>query len=231
MGAPAWPTPLRSIQRKDRFNPPPVQASSSQEDKWSNNGPSLGSSGAAKVKKIIENVANNLIKLEEELYVLDSGCGDGDCGATHARGARALLDALPKLRVDQPGVLLQQLGVLSESMGGSSGGVYSLLFTGAARAFQESTDASQKLVWIQALRIGLETVMKYGGAEPGDRTMIDALYPALAVLEKNPDNLAEAVTAARAGAERTASMTARAGRASYVSKDKVNQKDPGAVAA
>jgi len=230
--APAWPVTLMSAGQRQRFNPAPVQASDSQAESWEERGPRLSSGGSSKVKKVLESAANLLISMEEELNLLDSGCGDGDCGSTHARGARALLTGLARLSVERPAVLLQQLGVLSESMGGSSGGVYSLLFTGAASAFQDdSLDAADKHTWIKSLRIGLETVMKYGGAEPGDRTMIDALYPALTVLEDDPNSLIEATAAAREGAEKTATMTARAGRASYVSKDKVNQRDPGAVAA
>lgn len=68
--------------------------------------------------------------------------------------------------------------------------------------------------------------MKYGGAEPGDRTMIDALHPALVVLEASQDNLTkecltQAAQSADQGAQRTATMVAKAGRASYVSRDKV----------
>ena len=91
--------------------------------------------------------------------------------------------------------------------------------------------------WVEALRLGLEAVMKYGGARPGDRTMIDALHPALEALEAgNLDTdlvltLARAVEAGRSGAERTKRMKAQAGRASYVAAEKVTGEDPGALAA
>ena len=113
-------------------------------------------------------------------------------------------------------------------MGGSSGGIYSILLTAAATAFQglEVVEASH---WVEALRLGLEAVMKYGGARPGDRTMLDALHPALQSLQAAGSALQSdlggtvraAVKAARLGAESTKNMKAQAGRASYVAADKV----------
>ena len=79
------------------------------------------------------------------------------------------------------------------------------------------------------MRLGLEAVMKYGGARPGDRTMIDALHPAVEALEAGSletdlaGTLGRAVEAGRAGAERTKTMKAQAGRASYVAVEKVSQ--------
>merc|ERR1712168_1405948 len=83
-----------------------------------------------------------------------------------------------------------QLAELAENMGGSSGGVHSILLTSAGRAFQDQVAGDvEPAAWVRALRFGLEAVMKYGGAEPGDRTMIDALYPALKVLEAESSQL------------------------------------------
>jgi len=93
--------------------------------------------------------------------------------------------------------------------------------------------------WVRGLRLGLEAVMKYGGAEQGDRTMLDALLPALESLEtagpeirsRPGQTLAKAAEASRAGAGATKGMKARAGRASYVAPEKVVSEDPGAEAA
>jgi len=240
--APAWPVNLMSALSRDRFNPPPIESSLVEEDDWRMKGVELSAQGADVVRKILELAATSLINMEDQLNQLDSECGDGDCGSTHAIGAKALLEAVPELNLSHPWILMQQLGNLCEKMGGSSGGVYSLLFTGAANAFQDQMLGSvDPLSWVRALRCGLDTVMSYGGAEPGDRTMIDALHPGLLVLESsastmdlssNPSNYLKAAAAASTqGAQDTAKMVARAGRASYVSRDKVNQPDPGAVAA
>merc|ERR1719435_174816 len=178
--------------------------------------------------------------MEQRLNELDSGSGDGDCGSTLAAGARAVQAALPALTLHHPLVLLGELASLAENMGGSSGGIYSILLTSASRAFQDQVGGEVKPdAWVRALKYGLEAVMKYGGASPGDRTMIDALYPALTVLESNLLELrsspatvmVKAGDAATNGAAATKTMKARAGRASYVAADKVTKEDPGAVAA
>jgi len=237
--APAWPTPLHSVlSGPNRFNPEPIPVSKSeQEEDFAIKGVSLSDEGAKNVRTILLSASKALIDMEAKLNQLDSGCGDGDCGTTHAQGARVLKESLESLDTAHPSVLLRQLGVLAEKMGGSSGGVYSLLFTGAANAFMDQVSGVvDPEAWVRALRYGLQTVMKYGGAEPGDRTMIDALHPALLVLEEAGGNLScevlkTAGKSSMAGAEGTATMLARAGRASYVDRAKVNQADPGAVAA
>jgi triose/dihydroxyacetone kinase / FAD-AMP lyase (cyclizing) len=110
-------------------------------------------------------------------------------------------------------------------MGGSSGVLMAILFAAASVA------ASEGAAWPKALQAGLEKVKHYGGAKAGDRTMIDALEPALAALAAG-EPLAKAAEAARAGAERTKTMvSARAGRASYVSANNLDGiADPGAEA-
>jgi dihydroxyacetone kinase len=106
-------------------------------------------------------------------------------------------------------------------MGGSSGVLLAIFFAAAGDASAGGRDL------IGAMQAGLERVMQVGGAKPGDRTMIDALAPALQAL---PGGLAAASGAARSGADATAQMTrAKAGRASYLSQDKLaGHKDPGA---
>lgn len=238
--APAWPTPLMSVTSPDRFNQDLVEPSPSTTEEWKMKGVSLSEEGSRIVGKILQESAEAILSIEDRLNTLDSGCGDGDCGLTHAVGVKAILEALPTLDIRHPWVLLQELGVLCEKMGGTSGGVYSLFFTGAARAFQDQAAGDvDPLSWIRALGYGLETVMKYGGAEPGDRTMIDALHPALLVLREEAGTLLSSTSscmkrageASQEGAKKTASLIAKAGRASYVSRDKVGDEDPGAVAA
>ena len=254
--APAWPKVLNAANMRDRHTPRRLPAPDTQAQMVSR-GASLSGEGAARVKLVLETLTEDLISLEDKLNLLDSGSGDGDCGSTLAAGAKAVKAALPGLSLAHPLALLQELASLAEAMGGSSGGIYSILLTSAASAFQDraSVEAGD---WVQALRLGLEAVMLYGGAAPGDRTMvtttnkqtmclislhflfqIDALHPALVVLEGSVSKLscdtagvlAEAITAARQGAEATKTMKAQAGRASYVAADKVVNEDPGAVAA
>jgi dihydroxyacetone kinase len=109
-------------------------------------------------------------------------------------------------------------------MGGSSGVLLSIMFTAAGRDFEQNGSLAK------ALQEGLGQMMAYGGAKPGDRTMIDALHPALEAWVSQGFNAA--IDAAKAGAEATVNMnSAKAGRSSYLNSDSLSgTKDPGAYA-
>lgn len=174
-------------------------------------------------RALIERCCNALIAAEADLNALDAKSGDGDTGSTLAAAARALLQRLDRLPLADPTQLYRAIGMeLSQTMGGSSGVLLAIFFTAAGDASASGRD------WVGALSAGLDRVMQVGGAKAGDRTMIDALAPALSAL---PDR-AGAAAAARAGADATAAMTrAKAGRASYLSADKLaGHNDPGAEA-
>lgn len=173
-------------------------------------------------RALIESCCLALISSERDLNALDAKSGDGDTGSTLAGAARALNAALDRLPLADPTQLYRAIGMeLSQTMGGSSGVLLAIFFTAAGDA-----SASGKS-WIGALAAGLDRVMQVGGAEPGHRTMIDALSPALNAL---PEGVVAASAAARSGANATAQMTrAKAGRASYLSADKLEgHVDPGA---
>lgn len=188
------------------------------------------SNGAAasnheQTRRLISALCDHLISLEDELNRLDGRVGDGDTGSTVATGARSILARMDRLPLNQPASTLAVIGdTLGTSMGGSSGVLMSIFFTAAAKAMAEKRDIAA------ALLAGLDRMTFYGGAGVGDRTMVDALAPALKALAT--DGAAAAATAAAAGAEATKTMTkAKAGRASYVGeRDLVGVADPGAVA-
>ncbi|MFN7222467.1 MAG: dihydroxyacetone kinase subunit DhaK [Paracoccaceae bacterium] len=173
---------------------------------------------------LIADCCRALMAAEADLNALDAKSGDGDTGSTLAGAARALSAGLDRMPLADTTQLFRAIGAeLSQTMGGSSGVLLAIFFTAAGDA-----SASGKN-WIGALSAGLDRVMQVGGAQPGDRTMIDALAPALATL---PDGVAAAAVAARRGADGTAGMTrAKAGRSSYLSADKLEgHNDPGAEA-
>lgn len=122
--------------------------------------------------------------------------------------------------------------VAEEDMGGTAGAMYSILFATAASIMRQKHVTPESL--ILALGEGVEKVMKYGGAEPGDRTMLDALVPAIKSFldpAKPLQSLEKATVAAEEGAVATKDMkTAKAGRASYVSPDELKNPDAGAHA-
>jgi DAK2 domain len=160
---------------------------------------------------------------EAALNALDARVGDGDTGSTIATAARHIASNLNKMPLAKPDQFFAAVSdAMTRSMGGSSGVLLAIFFAAAA---QSSASGAK---WQAALQEGLARMMKYGGANVGDRTMIDALLPALAAL---PD-VGKAATAARKGANATASMTrARAGRSTYVSADHLKGfNDPGAEA-
>lgn len=175
-------------------------------------------------RRFIEKCCNILIAAEDDLNALDAKSGDGDTGSTLATAARALLTALDRMPLADLTQLYRAIGVeLSQTMGGSSGVLLAIFFAAAGDASSSGSDS------IGALKAGLDRVMQVGGAKPGDRTMIDAMMPALNALE---NGIAAAAREARQGADATSRITrARAGRASYVSEAALSgHNDPGAEA-
>ncbi len=165
-----------------------------------------------------------LIGAEATLNALDLKSGDGDTGSTLAGAATALGEGLDLLPLADPAQLYRAISLnLSQTMGGSSGVLLAIFFAAAADASANGRDR------VDALKAGLARIRQVGGAQPGDRTMIDALAPALDALR---DGMAAAARAARKGADHTATITrARAGRASYVAQDQLaGHNDPGAEA-
>ncbi|OOE43414.1 dihydroxyacetone kinase [Salinivibrio kushneri] len=176
---------------------------------------------------VLSKVCQSIIDIERELNHLDSIVGDGDTGSTFAAGARKVLAQLEAKQLplqDKAKLLTTIADCLTSVMGGSSGVLLSIMFTAAGRDYEMNRSLPK------ALQAGLEQMMSYGGAKPGDRTMIDALYPAIEAWVEHGFN--SAIDAAKAGAESTVSMTsAKAGRSSYLNSDSLSgTKDPGAFA-
>jgi dihydroxyacetone kinase len=177
-----------------------------------------------KTKAFLIGCCNTLIAAEHDLNALDAKSGDGDTGSTLSGAARALLAAMDSLPLADHTQLYRAIGQeLSQTMGGSSGVLLAIFFAAAGDA------SSSGMPMRHALMAGLERMQEIGGATLGDRTMIDALMPALAALE---DSLGAAAKAARAGADHTATLTeAKAGRASYINAEQLQGHiDPGAEA-
>lgn len=179
------------------------------------------------VGEYVSVVTKTLIQLENRLNTLDAKVGDGDTGSTFAQGAREIAQRLEEnnLPLNDVSTLLLLVGErLATVMGGSSGVLMSIFFTAAGQKLHDG----QSLAY--ALLSGLAQMKQYGGADLGDRTLIDALQPALEALQKG--DLKAAAQAAQQGAEATARMgKAGAGRSSYVNKENLDGvMDPGAVA-
>ncbi|MFF5159580.1 dihydroxyacetone kinase subunit DhaL [Streptomyces sp. NPDC000348] len=164
----------------------------------------------------------------ERLTALDSPIGDADHGSNLQRGFRAVRDALDKEPPATPGAVLVQAGrLLISTVGGASGPLYGTLLRRTGKALGDAAEVDEHRL-AEALRAGVDAVRQLGGAAPGDKTMVDALVPAVDALG---DSFAAARDAAEAGAVATTPLQARKGRASYLGERSIGHQDPGATSA
>jgi len=170
------------------------------------------------------------------LVRLDTAIGDGDHGTNLDRGMRKAVERLDGLEGEDIGAALKAVGMaLVSSVGGAAGPLYGTLFMqmGQAAAGRSELDLD---AWSAALRSGLEGVRKRGKAERGEKTMVDALEPAIEALDAAagegaalPAALRRSAEAAQEGMRATTDMEARKGRASYLGSRSVGHQDPGAT--
>ncbi|GAA1006327.1 dihydroxyacetone kinase [Streptomyces sp. F-3] len=162
----------------------------------------------------------------ERLTALDSPIGDADHGSNLQRGFAAVRAALEKEAPDTPGAVLILAGrQLISKVGGASGPLYGTLLRRTGKALGDAAEVSEEQL-AEALRAGVSGVMTLGGAAPGDKTMVDALVPAVDALG---DGFAAARAAAEEGAVATTPLLARKGRASYLGERSIGHQDPGAT--
>lgn len=228
----AWPNVVTGPATSQR----PEVAAPKEAMETAKQVPSTGP-GMERAQKVLARVCSTLLGLQDKLNELDRAAGDGDCGHTHARAARAIQEWMRAQPLPpSPAHLFSALAdLLLDKMGGSSGVLYGLFLTAAAHPLHNRSDLP---AWADAVDAGIEAMQRYGGAAPGDRTMLDALCAAAQALRalRSPGAdlltvLASAVESAEAAAESTRHMEAGAGRASYISSAQLLQPDPGAVAA
>lgn len=162
----------------------------------------------------------------ERLTALDSPIGDADHGSNLQRGFTAVTAAVEKEDPQTPGAVLTLAGrQLISTVGGASGPLYGTLLRRTGKALGDAGEVSET-EFAEALRAGVDAVMTLGGAAPGDKTMIDALVPAVDALG---DGFVAARAAAEEGALATTPLQARKGRASYLGERSIGHQDPGAT--
>jgi dihydroxyacetone kinase-like protein len=172
------------------------------------------------------------------LTELDSAIGDADHGINMDRGMRAVVEKLDSTRPATADELFKLVGMtLVSSVGGASGPLYGTVFLRLGSASGTTTELSPDDL-AKALRAGLDGLVARGKPELGDKTMYDALHPALDALESALARGAgidaafdEAAAACRAGRDATIPMVARKGRASYLGERSAGHQDPGATSA
>jgi phosphoenolpyruvate---glycerone phosphotransferase subunit DhaL len=191
---------------------------------------------ASDVRDWIARYADDVAEHRAELVKLDTAIGDGDHGTNMDRGMRKAVEKLDGLEGGDIAALLKAVGMaLVSSVGGAAGPLYGTLFLqmGTASTGREELDLAG---WANALEAGVKGVQARGKAEPGDKTMVDALLPAVAALREAEqdgaaldDALRRSADAAEEGMRATIPLEARKGRASYLGPRSIGHQDPGAT--
>jgi dihydroxyacetone kinase-like protein len=184
------------------------------------------------VKAIVSVIGENSTYLTQ----LDAAIGDADHGANMDRGFKAVMKKMPEISDKDIGTIFKTIGMtLISTVGGAGGPLYGTFFlqVGLKTAGKMELNLTD---WTEALEAALNGVIMRGKAELGDKTMVDALTPAVAVLkqsipESQPINKALELSAeaARNGMEGTIPLVARKGRASYLGERSAGHQDPGAT--
>lgn len=171
-------------------------------------------------------VAASVEREANHLTELDSAIGDADHGSNLQRGFTAVTAVLEKDAPATPGAVLTLAGrQLISTVGGASGPLYGTLLRRTGKALGDDDEVTRDQL-ARAFAAGVAAVGQLGGAQAGDKTMLDALLPAAEALATSFDG---AANAARAGAEATVPLQARKGRASYLGERSVGHQDPGAT--
>ena len=189
------------------------------------------------IKEILLHVSEFIASKEDYLTDLDRECGDGDFGVGMYRGFTLAKQHLENYHGNDIGEIFNKTGyAITSSVGGASGPVFGMLFTTIGNKLRGKNEVTLNEM-VDATRSAAETIMRLGGARVGDKTMIDALIPAVEALEESVklgDSIItafkKAAEAAGKGAEATKNMIAKKGKASYLGEKTLGHPDPGATA-
>lgn len=193
---------------------------------------------AALLRRWLDTAAGVLDREAAHLTELDSPIGDADHGTNMRRGFQAARSAVEQQPPQTPGAVFVAVGrQLISSVGGASGPLYGTLLRRAGKQLGDAETVDGAALR-DALRVGVEGVAQLGGASAGDKTMLDALFPALDAMDSSLSEggdtaaaLAAAAHAADEGAKATIPLRARKGRASYLGDRSIGHQDPGATSA
>lgn len=187
---------------------------------------------------VINSISKKLIDAEKILTDLDSPIGDADCGAGVKRGFEAVLNVFSELSQMELGDILKKVGfTLAYTVGGTSGAMLGTGFIEAGKSIDDNKNP-EILDWINALESSLAVIKRRGGnTQVGDKTMVDALEPAVESMKKSLSSnkiqmtsiLEVALKSAQDGSEKTIDMIARKGRASYLGERSRGHRDPGSM--
>jgi dihydroxyacetone kinase phosphoprotein-dependent L subunit len=186
---------------------------------------------------VVRSIAEEALDNEKYFGELDSVVGDGDFGYSLARGFEVVLSGWDGVDRTDPGVFLSKIAiVITSTIGGTSGPLWGTAFLRAGTALKGRNEISAADT-ITALRAAIEGIKYRGKSDVGDKTLLDALVPAVDALEAAfaagddaKTALGKMAASAREAAEATSLLQARRGRASYTGERSVGSPDAGAVA-
>ncbi|KAJ5008177.1 Dihydroxyacetone kinase 1 [Colletotrichum sp. SAR 10_66] len=191
----------------------------------------------AVTKSVLTSALNHVIAAEPEVTKYDTLVGDGDCGLclkTSAQAVLAYINQQQSLEIDAGKLVDNIARVVEANMDGTSGALYAIFLNALARGLRTQSQQIQREqqatseIWAKALQSALSALGKYTPAQPGDRTVVDALAPFVSTFAAS-SSLKDAVEAARKGCESTKGMEASLGRSVYVGGEEwKNCPDPGA---
>jgi dihydroxyacetone kinase-like protein len=172
-------------------------------------------------------VAQRVIASADELTDLDRAIGDGDHGTNMRRGFEAVLSAVDELAAKNFGESLKGVGTtLVMKVGGASGPLYGTLFMSLGKTLEDEVTREQ---FADAFADAIDAVKARGKSDVGQKTMLDVLFPVLAVLREGGAGLPQRLkAAAKVAAEQTVPMRAIRGRASFLGERSIGHMDPGA---
>jgi len=184
------------------------------------------------IRAYAEVIAEN----KDYLTELDSAIGDADHGANMHRGFKAVLEKLPDNEDKDIGKILMGVGMaLLSKVGGAGGPLYSTVFIQMGKSIDGKTEFDLA-DWANALEAATQGVVRLGKASPGDKTMVDALTPAVEALKEASEQgltlgegLEKSAKAAEEGMIATIPLVAHKGRASYLGERSAGHQDPGAT--
>jgi len=189
---------------------------------------------AETVLRWLRNCADTYVRHKDELTDLDAAIGDADHGANMARGFTAVQGKLDGLKDKDIGTIFKTVAMtLISTVGGASGPLYGTFFLQAAGGANGKMTLTQEEL-VTVFDAGLKGLMSRGKAVVGEKTMVDALVPALEALRPVGDDsvaaaLDRSVAAAHQGADSTVPFVAKKGRASYLGERSAGHPDPGAA--
>jgi dihydroxyacetone kinase phosphoprotein-dependent L subunit len=187
-------------------------------------------------KKIIAGINKTIQENKMLLCKLDSVIGDGDHGMTIAKGFEAAMEKIEKTQPSNISELFKTTGnAITITIGGVAGPIFGSMFSEMGRTVNSDLKSADIKVLSSMFSAALAKIMKLGGAKPGDKTMVDAFYPAVKSLEESSasgipvkEALSKMAAAAKAGAESTKDMISSKGKSSYSGERSLGYEDAGA---